>query len=157
MVEDPTVPCVATPLVPTPSYTCPVSGVTVNISNMICTDVGVYILVCKKDSGLCRQVCPTYVGECGDGPNSSFTHRLGKHLGTTTNTSQSQTETPVGRHFRLSGHNPSSDLVLLPIEKISDPFIRKARESYYIKKFCSLKKRDISDIEHGLNLSTGQS
>ena len=63
-------------------YTCPVTSKTVNISsNITCTDKGVYLLYCGKDNGLCNKVHPTYVGECGDGETSSFTHRLASHLG----------------------------------------------------------------------------
>ena len=64
----------------------------------------------------------------------------------------------MGRHFRLPGHEPHGDLVMLPIEKISDsePFLRKARESYYIKLLSTQKKQSVFDIEHGLNLDKGQ-
>ena len=100
---------------------------------------------------------PTYVGECGDGVTSSFTHRFATHMGSATQQSQEDTSKPVGRHFRLPGHEPHSDLVMLPIEKSGkDPFLRKARESFYIKKFKSLKLKSVSDIEHGLNLDKGQ-
>ena len=114
-----------------------------------------YILLCRKDSGMCRQMRPTYVGECGDGPNSSFTHRVSKHLGTTSNNSQSDTETQARRHFRLPEHSPNSDLNMILIEKIKVHFDRKSK-SFTSKKFKSLKLRDISEIEHGLNLSAGQ-
>ena len=51
---------------PVSSYTCPVSGTVVNIGqNITCSDIGIYILLCKKDSGQCQLVHPTYVGECG--------------------------------------------------------------------------------------------
>ena len=40
--------------------------------------------------------------------------------------------------------------------KIADPFIRKAREAYYIKKLQTLKRLDVNEIEHGLNVSPGQ-
>ena len=48
--------------------------------------------------------------------------------------------------------------VLLPIEKIGDdePFLRKARESFYIKLFNSQKMLPVTEIEHGLNLDKGQ-
>ena len=142
---------------PTTSYTCPFSNTTVAITQRItCSDVGIYILLCRKDSGPCRHLHPTYIGECGDGASSSFTHRVARHLATSTNPSQADTEVPVGRHMRLPGHRPDSDLVMLPIEKISDPFRRKAREAFYIRQFATLKRLPVTDIEHGLNMSPGQ-
>ena len=47
---------------------------------------------------------------------------------------------------------------MIPIEKVmdSDPFIRKAREAFYIKKFNTQKRLPVSEIEHGLNLDRGQ-
>ena len=99
---------------------------------------------------------PTYVGECGGGDNSSFTHRFAGHLGTATKRSQADTVKPVGCHFRLPGHAPDKDMLMIPIEKIRDPFRRKARESFYIEKFATLKRLAVTEIEHGLNLSRGQ-
>ena len=87
---------------------------------------------------------------------SSFAHRLAGHLASTDNPSQQDTVKPVGRHFRLPGHKSNGDLVMIPIEKIADPFIRKAREAYYIKKLQTLKRLDVNEIEHGLNVSPGQ-
>ena len=139
------------------SYTCPVTKTVVNITSPItCSDVGVYILLCKKSSGQCQALCPTYLGECGDGDNSSFTHRFAGHLGTATNPSQADTQKPVGCHFRLPGHRADRDMIMIPLEKIQDPFIRKERESYYIQKFASLKRQGVTEVEHGLNLSRGQ-
>ena len=125
---------------PVKSYRCPVTNSKVDITQHIsCQDIGVYILLCKKTSGECGQVCPIYIGECGDGLGSSFTHKLAGHLGSATNRSQADTVKPVGANFRLPGHRPERDLLMIPIEKIADPFVRKARESYYIQKFKSLK------------------
>ena len=45
------------------------------------------------------------------------------------------------RHFRMPGQNTNKDLLMNPIEKIEDPFIRKAKEALYIKKFKTLLKR----------------
>jgi hypothetical protein len=43
------------------SYTFPVSNKTVRISTPItCTDNGVYLAFCRKDTGQCPQVAPTY-------------------------------------------------------------------------------------------------
>ena len=77
------------------SYTCPVTGRTANITQHIsCQNAGVYLVLCKKDSGLCARLKPTYVGICGEGESSSFTHRLGGHLGTATQTCQDNTVKP---------------------------------------------------------------
>ena len=94
--------------------------------------------------------------ELGVGGLRSFAHRFIGHLCSATQRSQEDTVKPVGRHFRLPGHQPHTDIQFIPIEKISDPFTRKARESFYIKTLKSLKKFDLSDVEHGLNLSRGQ-
>ena len=47
---------------------------------------------------------------------------------------------------------------MLPIERISDeePFLRKAREAFYIKLFNTQKLFPVTEIEHGLNLDKGQ-
>ena len=142
---------------PLSSYTCPFSGTKVRISrNITCTDVGIYLLLCKKKSGSCSTLHPTYIGECGDGYNSSFTHRLAGYLSSANDRSQEDTDKPVGRHFRIPGHNTNQDLVMIPIERIEDPFIRKAREALYIKKFKTLKRLSVTDCEHGLNMFPGQ-
>ena len=44
--------------------------------SITCTDVGIYLILRKKDTGGCHVLHPTYIGECGDGINSSITHRL---------------------------------------------------------------------------------
>ena len=79
-------------------------------------------------------------------------------MGSATQPSQSDTVKPVGAHFRLKGHNPHTDMVMIPIEKVRDnePFLREARESYHIKKFSTLKTMPVTEIEHGLNLAKGQ-
>ena len=65
---------------------------------------------------------------------------------------------PIGRHFRQAGHDPHNYLVMLPIEKIcdKDPFVRKARESFYIKKLITRKRLPVREIQHCLNLIIGQ-
>ena len=45
---------------------------------------------------------------------------------------------------------------MIPLEKIADPYVRNARESYWIEKFGALKKLSVTEIEHGLNISRGQ-
>ena len=108
---------------------------------------------------MCRQVTPNYVGECGDGDSSFFNHsRFASHLGSATQPFHKDKVRPIGGHFQQAGHDPHNYLVMLPIEKIcdNDSFVRKDRESFYIKKFSSRKKLLFSEIEHGLNLIKGQ-
>ena len=139
------------------SYTCPVTGQKATITQHItCQSAGVYMVFCKKNTGICARVKPTYIGMCGEGESSSFTHRLGGHMGTAVQNSQADTVKPVGKHFRLPGHEPH--LVMLPIEIVipRDPFLLRARESYNIWKFQTEKRMGICDIEHGLNLDAGQ-
>ena len=141
------------------SYTCPFTNQSVNMSsNLTCSDKGVYLVICTKDTGPCNQVCPTYVRKCDDGHSSSFTHRFAHHLGSAMQPGQVDTVKAVGRHFRLPGHDPHRDMLMIPFEKISDsdPFIRKARESLYIDLFKTQKRKSVFDIEHGLNLQKGQ-
>ena len=121
-------------------------------SKITCTDESViYVISCEKGNGDCGRFHPQYVGETGH----SAKWRCSRHLGTITNPSQVDTTTPVGSHFRLQGHN-HSHMNFLPIEKIEskDPFVRKVRESFYIHQYHTLKTKDISSIEHGLNLQT---
>ena len=67
------------------------------------------------------------------------------------------TNKSVGRHFRLPGHD-ISHMKMLPIEKVSEkePFLRKAREGYFIKLFQTQKKLSVLHIEHSLNVKKGQ-
>ena len=141
------------------SYTCPVTGATCTINQHItCQSAGVYLLFCRKDTGVCTRLAPTYVGICGEGEHSTFTSRLGQHLGSATQACQVDTVKPVGRHFRLPGHQAHSDLVMLPIEVVSskDPFLLRARETFNISKFKTEKRLGVSEWEHGLNLDQGQ-
>ena len=45
-------------------------------------------------------------------------------------------------------------MVFLPIERVHsrDQFVLEARESYWIKKYNSVKTKPVNQIEHGLNL-----
>ena len=66
---------------------------------------------------------------------------------------------PVGSHFRLPGHHPHRDCKMVPIEKInsSEPFVRRAREAYYIDYYFKTQKLlPIMEIEYGLKLDKGQ-
>ena len=80
---------------------------------------------------------------------------MSKHLQSATNRSERDTEKPVGRHFRLPGHHPHGDMVMIPIEKIVDGNMRKVREAYYIKLLKTIKRLTVSDIESGLNMDSG--
>ena len=92
----------------------------------------------------------------------SFTHRLSGHLGTATQKCHEDTLKTIGRHFRLPGHCVETDLrmlpMMLPIEIISsrNPFLLRARESFYIEKFQTEKRFSVNELEHGLNLDRGQ-
>ena len=141
------------------SYTCPLTGAVATINQHItCQSAGVYLLFCRKDTGVCARLSPTYVGICGEGDDSSFTHRLARHVGSAVQPCQVDTVKPVGRHFRLPGHRAHCDMVMLPIELISakDPFLLKARETFNITKFVTEKRQGVTEIEHGLNLDEGQ-
>ena len=48
----------------------------------------------------------------------------------------------VGCHFRLPGHQPHHDLVMLPIEVVSvrDPFLLRAHETFIIGLFKTEKR-----------------
>ena len=74
------------------NFKCSVTGTEVKITQQItCTDTEIYLIFCKKDSRACQLLHLLYVGECGDGFTSSFTHRLSAHLASATNTSQEGT------------------------------------------------------------------
>ena len=140
------------------TYTCPFTGATTSITQHItCQLAGVYLLFCMN-TRVCTRLSPTYVGICGEGEQSSFTTRLGQHLESATQPCQVDTVKPVGRHFRLPGHKPIRDLVMLPIEIISakDPFLLRARETFNISKFKTEKRLGVTEFEHGLNLDQGQ-
>ena len=125
--------------------------------HITCQGAGVYILLCKKSTGPCTALCPTYIGITGEGEGRSFTQRLGQHLGSATNPSQVETIKPVGRHFRLPGHEAHSDMMMLPIELVrGDIFLLRARETYNILKFKTEKQKGVLELEHGLNLDPGQ-
>ena len=141
------------------SYTCPFTGQQVKISQHItCRVEGVYLLFCRKSTGPCAALCPTYVGITGEGEDNSFTKRLGQHMASATNPCQVDTMKPIGRHFRLSGHEAQRDMVMLPIELIrgGEIFLRRARERFNIIKFKCEKRKGVTDLEHGLNLDPGQ-
>lgn len=113
-----------------------------------CTDKNViYVISCIKSSGECAKVHPQYFGETKRMAKTRFSG----HLGTVRRPTE-QTNFPVGTHFNLSNHT-NGDIEFIPFEKIVslDPFIRKARESFFIKTFQTVKYGDQA-IQHGLNL-----
>ena len=136
------------------SHFCSVQGETFPISSPItCTDPNIiYKVTCVKSTSTCLTTHPTYIGETGGTGRA----RCAQHLGTATQPCHSDTTKPVGRHFRLPGHVAHRDFRFLPIERIQskDPFVRKVRESMWIKKCDTLKNSDVTVIEHGLNLDS---
>ena len=53
------------------SYTCPVTGESVTLTQHIsCQNSGVYLILCKKNSGPCSRLAPTYIGITGEGDGS---------------------------------------------------------------------------------------
>ena len=94
---------------------------------------------------------PQYVGVT----EKSAKVRFSEHVGSATQPCQANTTKPVGVHFRLPGHS-HSDMGFLPIEKVrnKDRFVMEARESYWIKKYNSVKLKAVEVIEHGLNLKS---
>ena len=64
--------------------------------------------------------------------------RFSRHRGYVRN---KQIEKAAGEHFNQPGHQ-MSDMRITILEKLKsdDPFMRKTRESYFIKKFCSKYK-----------------
>jgi hypothetical protein len=112
---------------------------------------------CRKSTGACARVSPTYIGITGEGQDASFTHRLGQHMGSAVQDGQGDTLKTIGRHFRLPGHVPKRDMIMLPLEVVrNDVFLRRARERFYIARFDTEKRRGVKEIEHGLNLDKGQ-
>ena len=99
----------------------------------------IYLITCLK----CDQTGPdvaNYRGETGQEAVKRFT----EHYGTATQPCHVNTNTPVGRHFRLPGHT-MADCVFIPVEKINsnNVFVRKARERRMISS--------LSLNSHGLN------
>jgi hypothetical protein len=87
----------------------------------------IYCITCTKDSGQCVQLGgPQYIGCTGRMAKTRFS----EHVGSVTQPGQSNTNKPVGVHFRSAGHS-HSDMRMLPIEKVrsSDPFVLEAKES----------------------------
>ena len=118
---------------------------------MPCITPGViYSITCSKGSGQCAQVKgPQYIG-CTDRP---FKKRFSEHVGSATQPSQRDTVKLVGVHFRMQGHS-HSDMVVLTIERVRSKcrFVMAAREKFWIRKYKSVKRLLVGDIESGLNM-----
>ncbi len=83
-------------------------------SAISCSDEFViYCITCIKDTGICASSPHQYIGSTS---NMAKT-RLSKHIGSATLDSQADTTKPVGRHFRLPGHD-SSHMKFLVFEKV---------------------------------------
>ena len=134
------------------THTCNHTGETFRIKNTISCDTPgvIYSVSCVKQTGECvRLKGPQYIG---------YTTRPGKtrfseHIGSVIQACQSDTQKPVGVHYRLPGHS-HSDMVFLPIERVHnrDKFVLEARESFWIKQYSSVKTKPVDQLEHGLNL-----
>ena len=144
--------CVCPHSCSTTRHTCNFTGESFPINGSIsCNTAGViYSVSCTKQTGVCAQLKgPQYIG-CTSRPAKT---RFSEHLGSVTQQCQLNTQKPVGVHFRGAGHS-HSDMVFLPIERVHsrDQFVLEARESYWIKKYNSVKTQPVNQIEHGLNL-----
>ena len=105
-------------------------------SSMTCTTSNViYTITCSKQDNSCKDMVQ-YVGETC----RRVCDRILEHRGSVTNPAQANTTKPVGQHFRQPGH-AVSDMKVLPIEHVrsKDPWIRKVREKFYIKKLATLE------------------
>ena len=73
-----------------------------------------------------------YIGETSKTAETRFVG----HLNTILQECHSNTNTPVGQHFRSAGHS-HTDIQVTPFEKIRsrNHFVRKAREAYLIDKY----------------------
>ena len=67
--------------------------------------------------------------------------RLSKHIGSATLDSQADTTKPVGRHFRLPGHD-SSHMKFLVFEKVfsRDRHVLEARERFWREQYDYINK-----------------
>jgi hypothetical protein len=102
----------------------------------------VYAVTCKKgghSGAACGTECQ-YVGLT----TRKAKVRWGEHKSSAKPLLQ-QTSKPVGKHFSEKGHE-IHDMNFVVIEKVrsQNPFILKARESYWIKQYDS--------VRHGLNI-----
>ena len=102
-------------------------------SAISCSDEFViYCITCIKDTGICASSPHQYIGSTS---NMAKT-RLSKHIGSATLDSQADTTKPVGRHFRLPGHD-SSHMKFLVFEKVfsRDRHVLEARERFWREQY----------------------
>jgi hypothetical protein len=98
-------------------------------SNLDCSSSNIiYCITCKKDSGPCSISNPQYIGESA----RPISRRFNEHKSSI----KPETKQAVGKHFSQDGHE-KKDMNIIPFEQIQskDPWIRIAREKYYIKLF----------------------
>ena len=116
--------------VPQNSHVNPISGEVFQINSyMDCTTKNViYKLDCKKCSKF------LYIGETA----RRLCDRFQEHRGYVTQKVLTQ---PTGEHFNSSGHSVA-DLTIHAIEHVkpsSDPYVRKTREAFWIRKYNATK------------------
>ena len=93
----------------------------------------IYCITCTKDNGNCK-THPQYIGQTG----RKAVKRFSEHK----NSISPNAITAVGQHFSESGHN-FSHLQFIPFEQIksNNPWVRLAREKFYIRKLEPLLNR----------------
>ena len=93
----------------------------------------IYCITCTKDNGNCK-THPQYIGQTG----RKAVKRFSEHK----NSISPNSITAVGQHFSESGHN-FSHLQFIPFEQIksNNPWVRLAREKFYIRKLEPLLNR----------------
>ena len=81
---------------------------------------------------LCNRCHLQYIGET----KRSLKDRFNKHRGTVDNPNNKCSPTTAAKHFLLTPDHCSSDIQLIPIEKIlsNRDLVRKAREAHLILK-----------------------
>lgn len=104
------------------------------LSYLTCdTENVIYCITCTKDNGKCKEH-PQYIGQTG----RKAVKRFAEHK----NSISPNAITSVGQHFSESGHN-FSHLQFIPFEQIksNNPWVRLAREKFYIRKLESVLNR----------------
>lgn len=104
------------------------------LSNLTCNSENIiYCITCTKDNGTCKSH-PQYIGQTG----RKAVDRFREHK----NSIEPNSVKTVGQHFSQNGHNPCH-LQFVPFEQLksNNPWIRLAREKFYIRKFEPLLNR----------------
>jgi hypothetical protein len=121
------------------SHTSTATGQTWPMKQLVtCEDRSViYSVTCQHGTGCCPSR-PQYIGMVGS--SRPCRERCTEHRGSVSN----HLDNAVGAHFGLPGHS-LDDFSFQAIEKVRsrDPFVLKARESFWIGKYGVL--------DHGLN------